>query len=161
MNYTLAFDSPATFRPGKIGFSREAVFIDKEEKFLSERFLETISFGERNRRIFSQFKSSISDYVIPDWDGYGALPVSTMTCTKALLFLSSLPVSVRLPDISADPDGAITMEWYRSPEWIFSLSINRDGKLDYAAIFGDKKEHGSMYFNDEVDRDILTHIGRI
>jgi hypothetical protein len=162
MNYVPAIESPANMlRSGRSGFSREADYIDKEKKSLIDRLLETFSFGERERKIISLFNSSLSECVHDNWDGYNALPVSLMTYIKALIFLLTLPASVKLPDISSDPDGSVSMEWYRSPEWLFSLSIDADGKLDYAAIFGDKKHHGTMYFIDGIDRDILNFIGRV
>ncbi len=162
MNYTLSMKSSENMlRTGASGFSREADYIDREKKSLTEKLLETISFGERERKILLLLNASLSECVNKDWDGYGALPVSVMTYVKALEFLVSLPESIRLPDLTADPDGSVSMEWYRTPEWIFSISINRDGKLDYAAIFGDKKHHGSMHFSGEVDKDILNLIGRV
>src|SRR4051812_42803783 len=51
----------------------------------------------------------------PDWDGYGAAPVSDQTYERARVFLACLPVNVPTPDIAADPDGEISFEWSRSP----------------------------------------------
>lgn len=162
MNYTLTAKSPAvTLRTGRNGFSSEADYINKEKNTLIQRFLGTVSLGEREREIISLMNSAARMYSNKDWDGYGALAVSLTTFIKTLEFLASLSVHVKLPDISAEPDGSMVLEWYRSPEWIFSVSINSDGKIDYAAIFGDAKHHGSMYFSGDVDRDILNMIGRV
>jgi len=163
MNYTVPMNSSLAYqlRPGLAGFSREAVFVASEKQSLAGRLMETVTFGERDRAILSRLFSVISQTANEGWDGYGALPVSVKTYIKTMEFLCVLPGTVKLPEMSADPDGSLSMEWYRSPEWIVSISIDGNGKLDYAAIFGDRKYHGSMYFADEIDKEVLNHIGRV
>lgn len=162
MNYSIPLETPASaLRTGRSGFSREADYIEKEKRTLTGRLLDTVLFGDRERTILSLFTKSLSPCLNSNWDGYNALPVSLKTYTMALEFLISMPASVKLPDITADPDGSVSMEWYRSPEWIFSISIDAYGKLDYAALFGDRKYHGSMYYAGEVDKEIINLIGRV
>lgn len=157
MNYSPAFQ----LRAGQTGFSREAILVASEKQSLAERLMETVTFGERDRDVLSRLLSVISETANEGWDGYGALPVSFRSYLKTMKFLCTLPGSVKLPEVSADPDGSMSMEWYRSPEWLVSISIDGNGKLDYAAIFGDRKYHGSMYFADEIDKEVLNHIGRV
>lgn len=57
-----------------------------------------------------------------DWDGERAKPVSEEVLRNASIFLESFPPSV-------EPDGAISLEWYRSPEKVASVSINPGGEV--------------------------------
>lgn len=163
MNYINTMNSFSAYqlRTGQTGFSREADFVASEKQSLAGRLMETVTFGERNRTILSRIISVVSETANEGWDGYGALPVSFKAYIKTVEFLCALPGTLKLPEMSADPDGSLSMEWYRSPEWIVSISIDGNGKLDYAAIFGDRKYYGSMYFADEIDKEVLNHIGRV
>ena len=46
-------------------------------------------------------------------------------------------------------------------DWIFSISIDSNGKIDYSGIFADKKVAGSSSFAGEIDSDIIDYIGRV
>jgi hypothetical protein len=82
----------------------------------------------------------------PDWDGYGALPVEQDTLTAAYSLIDSLPLGFPRPSIGADPDGQLTLEWRKAPHRILSVSVDPDGFLHYAGLFGTDKCHGSIAF---------------
>ena len=50
-------------------------------------------------------------YETPDWDGYGANPISSETRLAARNFLDCLPRSFQNPDIAPGSDGTIALEW--------------------------------------------------
>src|SRR5262249_19830768 len=56
---------------------------------------------------FSEFKA----YDVPDWDGYGAEPISAETITAARSLFHALPVEALSPDIAPAADGTIGFEW--------------------------------------------------
>jgi len=66
-----------------------------------------------------------------DWDSYQALPVSRETCCAACAFIESLPLGLSMPSIAAGSDGRLNMEWCRSPQHCFSVSVGPDGVLLY------------------------------
>jgi hypothetical protein len=50
----------------------------------------------------------------PDWDGYGAVPISETArsnATRVLDIIEAMPVSLPTPEISPNPNGTISMEW--------------------------------------------------
>ena len=75
------------------------------------------------------------------WDGANAKPVSAETLQSAKAFLKSFPLGIEPPEVGAEPDGAITLEWYKSLDKVISISINPGGWLYFAAIIGIKKRH--------------------
>jgi hypothetical protein len=49
-----------------------------------------------------------------NWDGHHAIAVSQDALRNAYTFLESLPIGHPAPSIGAEPDGHLTLEWYRS-----------------------------------------------
>lgn len=96
-----------------------------------------------------------------NWDGYNAKPISIVTRDIAYNFINSLPYGFVRPDIGAEPDGAITLEWYKNPDKVISLSINPDGKLYYASINGSKKYHGEDWALFPISPELLELISKI
>lgn len=94
----------------------------------------------------------------PDWDGYGAQPVTRDAVAIALRFLKSLPLGLRPPTIGACSDGTITFEWYESPTWLLTISVGCDSILHYAGLFGADRHYGSEQFLDTTPRPILEFI---
>ncbi|MFQ5687750.1 MAG: hypothetical protein ACE5GV_13930 [Candidatus Scalindua sp.] len=95
------------------------------------------------------------------WDGERAKPISeeVLQCTKA--FLKSFPLGIEAPEVGAEPDGAITLEWYRSPNRVISISINPGGSLYYAAIIGATRRHGMDFASFDVSDDLLGLISEV
>jgi hypothetical protein len=72
-----------------------------------------------------------------NWDGHEAWPVEQDTYTAAYTLISSLP-------LGADPDGQLTLEWHKSPRRTLSVSVDPNGFLHYAGLFGSSKRYGTL-----------------
>lgn len=77
-----------------------------------------------------------------NWDGYNASSVSFDTFDCAREFIASIPDGIMLPDISAEADGCITFEWYKSNSKLLSISINHRGSLCFLALIGSERFKG-------------------
>jgi hypothetical protein len=97
----------------------------------------------------------------PNWDGYGAQSVREETYDLAHQFLAALPLSTPLPSIGAEPDGQITVEWYRSPQRTLSVSVSPDGDLHYAALLGAERICGTETFRAKMPQVLRDLIARI
>lgn len=51
------------------------------------------------------------EYDCPDWDGYGAAPITKETVQAARAFQRLLPMDAPQPDIAPGGDGTIGFEW--------------------------------------------------
>src|SRR5438309_1308430 len=80
----------------------------------------------------------------PGWDGYGANAVEHETLQLAYTLIESLPLGFPRPSVSAQPDGQLTLEWYRAPTRTLSLSIDPDGFIHYGGLFGPEKHFGTV-----------------
>jgi hypothetical protein len=95
------------------------------------------------------------------WDGERAKPISEEVLQCAKTFLKSFPLGIEVPEVGAEPDGAITLEWYRSPNKVISISINAGGWLYYAAIIGATRRHGMDFALFDVSEDLLELISQV
>ena len=97
-----------------------------------------------------------------NWDGYGAMPISRETYSEARKLLRMMPSSLPRPDISAEPDGEITFEWYKEKYSVVVISVGGNNLITYAGLFGkSNKIHGTEYFADELPEIICHCIRRL
>ncbi len=96
-----------------------------------------------------------------DWDAHGAVPLATDAVRHARRFIEALPVGYAPPSVGAEPDGHVTLEWYRDTNWLLSVSVSPEGILYYAALLGEEDPRGSCRFNGAIPETILYWIRRV
>lgn len=92
----------------------------------------------------------------PNWDGYDAYPVDQETYRSAYLLIESLPLAFPRPSIGAEPDGQLTLEWYKSPRRCLSVSVDPNGFLHYAGLYGPSKHYGTMTFTGSAPSELIS-----
>ena len=80
-------------------------------------------------------------------NGYGSAPADRASFGYAVGLLHRLPPTVPDPDVSADPDGEVALEWYAGPRRTLSVSVGSDGQLRYAALVGAEEVAGRARFD--------------
>lgn len=143
------------------GASETARFVAEQAEQGRRQLQASFSFGMDGRGVLEELYSVTKGCLVGDWDGYGAAPVRAEVFTLACRFLEALPFGVQAPSVGAEPDGQLTLEWYRSPRRLLSVSISPDGDLHYAALLGPNKAYGTEAFYGEVPRPILDLIHRV
>ncbi len=123
--------------------------------------LASSSLGRMQQEAFRQLYEVLEECGRSNWDGYGAQPVSFETYEKAKRMITALPFGIPVPQISAEPDGEITFEWYVTPSRIFSISVGPNNELSYAGLFGASRTYGTEIFYDEIPQTVLSHIKRV
>jgi hypothetical protein len=96
-----------------------------------------------------------------NWDAHGAEPVKPQTLQHAHRLVDAFPPEYPLPTLGAEPDGHITLEWYRATNWLLSVSVSPEGMLYWAALLEDEDPRGSCRFDGEVPETILYWIRRV
>lgn len=96
-----------------------------------------------------------------NWDGYDALPVSRDVLSYMYQFLEALPFGFPPPSINADPQGCLSVEWYRNPRRVLSVAVSDDGSLHYAALLGANKACGTETFDGDIPKNILNLVQRV
>jgi hypothetical protein len=122
--------------------------------------VESVSLGKTLQETYGQLLQVCQECDRLDWDGYGAKPVLFESYENAKRFVRALPFSLSSPEVSAEPDGEITFEWYSNPTRIFSVSVGPNNELHYAGLFGASRAYGTEVFHDQIPEVILSHIKR-
>ena len=127
-----------------------------------ERENTTQTFGTR-RELFNNLNEILDEYSKPDWDGYGADPISEAAFLEARKVISALPVNPMLPvpEIIAEPSGSIAFEWYKGRRQAFIMSVSGKNEIVYSGLFGLNKVHGVEYFSDSVPSVVISALKRL
>jgi hypothetical protein len=124
-------------------------------------FLATQYLGGPMRKTVAELVDTFLDCYHENWDGYDALPVNPRAFQNAGRFLDALNGLWPQPSVGVDPDGEMSLEWYRGPRLRFSISIGPDATISYAGMFGSNTVHGTETFFDEVPTGILQNLRRL
>jgi hypothetical protein len=143
------------------GASDAAHFIARESEEGRRRLREAYSLGLGADRAFEELFVVARECQNPNWDGYGAEAVQEETYSQACQFLEALPLGIPAPTAGVEADGHLTLEWYRNPMRVLSVSISPNGMIYYAALLGSSKRSGTEPFFGEVPEDILHTIRRV
>jgi hypothetical protein len=92
-------------------------------------------------------------------DGNEELQAATIVFAKA--FIESLPAGFQNPAIEPEPDGDISIEWYRGKRKTLTASISPVGRIAWAALIGSEDTRGSVNFTGKTPETILFHLSRI
>jgi hypothetical protein len=153
----IACESPTLTR----GSSGAAEYVYSETERARKRLRDSYSLGWGGEEVFTALEEVQQECSVPGWDGYHADAVAPETHYLAKEFLKALPLGIPAPTVSADPDGQITFEWYRSPRKTVSVSVSPDGDLHFSALNGSSSVFGSEPFYGKAPRNILEVIQRL
>lgn len=121
---------------------------------------EPLSLGGGYREAISSLNEVAEGAADADWDGYGAVPVNASALDHAARLIGVLPTNLPVPEVGADPDGEISLEWFRDADWVFSVSVGARGQLSYAGRFGRSRVRGIEEGTDEFPAPLLGHLDR-
>ncbi len=141
--------------------SETAQYIAKQSNEGRYRMQSADSLGLGVMADFDELYKIVEQCGVENWDGYGAAPVTPETSQRAKKILEVLPLGTIAPIVGAEPDGHITLEWYKSPRYTLSVSISPEGELHYAALLGNKKRYGTELFWGEVPDVIMDIIRQV
>jgi hypothetical protein len=143
--------------------------ISPESKAVREALGDIVSSAEQSQSLFgrkaatiSQIWALVNECAEPGWDGSGAAPVDRLAAFAAADFIRALPDTMPPPEVAADPDGAISLDWIRSRNHLFSVSVGTSNRLAYAWLDGSDRGYAVARFDGEqVPLRILEGLGEI
>lgn len=141
------------------GVSSTAAYIDQVSRHNQQYFARTAAFSKQPA--IDELVTTWAECAPPNWDGYDALPVKEETLNYAYAVIQALPLGFPLPSVGAEPDGHLTLEWYRDRHWTISVSISPEGVLYYAALLGNSDPRGSEPFLGEIPKRLLSLIQEV
>lgn len=141
------------------GVSDAAFSVDEAVKQNNYRLSASATFTKQPA--YDELGEQWNECRTENWDCHGALAVEQDTLQNTYLFIEAMPLGTPLPSVGAEPDGHLTLEWYRNPRWTLSLSIGPEGTLYYASLFGAEDIRGSAPFRGDVPDILLGLIRRV
>lgn len=97
----------------------------------------------------------------PGWNGYGALPLSPSAYIFARIFLNALPTTAPYPEVSADPDGEVALDWFFGEGKALTISIGPSGRCSFAWARGLSTYRGTDWIEDEIPASIVFALGQL
>ena len=162
MTIALAGSTPSYFIGGKtFGASNAAQYVVEQIAEGWAHLRKSNSLGSGVDLAIEELRGVEEECKSVGWDGHRAAPVEQETVQQAERFLSASPLGMAAPSVSAEPDGHITFEWYKSPHRTLSVSVSPEGDLHYAALLGYRKKYGTEPFFGEIPLDILNLVRRV
>jgi len=150
-NPSVIFDIRSTLGASNVARSVENALRDGRD-----HLKKSVSLNPGLSEAYAELADIEEECAMSGWDGYDAVPIHPLSVALARQFLEALPLGLEAPTIGAEPDGQVTLEWYRTPGRIFSISLGPEGELHYASLFGASKRYGSEPFSGSIPEPVLA-----
>ena len=92
----------------------------------------------------------LEDCALENWDGEGALPVSTETVDIALKLVDFFPEYMGAPYISASPQGEVEFDWAGTESGMLTVGVCPTREVAFAALFNDSRVSGSQLWDGKM-----------
>lgn len=112
-------------------------------------------------RRLQDLMEAASEAGIDNWDSYGAARVAAGALYFAQDVLCAIPETWPSPEVGVDPDGDVSLEWSEAPDRVLTVSIDEQGVLHYAGLFGDSKTYGTEWFLGQLPPAIVGNLERL
>lgn len=147
LSVCLGYASLCGYGRNQTGISDEAMTTRKAvAKVLESRERSQALFGEKAAAI-SSIQEIVRNCAEDDWDGYDAVGVDGLAAWNAEEFIRALPDGFPLPEVAAEPDGSISLDWITSKNQMFSLSVGESNRFAVAWLDGTERGHSVLKFD--------------
>jgi hypothetical protein len=112
-------------------------------------------------RILTELDEVRSEASRVGWDGYDARPLDPNSFDFAISFLNALPTSAPLPEVSADAEGEVALDWVFGERKALTVSIGPTGRCTFAWMLGQKTNQGTDWIDNEIPEEIMSALGKL
>jgi hypothetical protein len=134
---------------GGSGMSEEAFAVRDTADQVARSAEESVALFGAKAAILSQLAELATQETDAD-------PIALINADR---FVRALPEGMALPEVAAEPDGWISLDWIKSRNRLFSLSVGSSDRLAYAWLDGSDKGHGVIRFDGKrIPSRILENI---
>jgi hypothetical protein len=141
--------------------SRDAQRLTELADEIREHLLSSIAVSRSAEHALSELNDVLVEAAEAGWNGYGAKPLQTEAYINAKRFLEALPTTAPVPEVSADQDGEISLDWIFERGKALSISIGANGRCSYAWIRGRRISRGTDWLDDEIPSSIVLALGQL
>lgn len=113
-----------------------------------------VEFSELSQALFGEKAAALTqlwalarDCSEANWDGAGGDPLDVDAVFNTADVVRALPEGIPIPEFAPEPDGSVSLDWIKSRNCIFSLSVGAGPNLTYAWLDGGDRGHGVARFD--------------
>ncbi len=148
--------APAAGIPAFEAIAAGSSAVSLEAEQVREAAGKVVAEAERSQALFADKAAAISqlwalviECAEEGWDGSGGAAIDPVAVMLAERFLRALPYRIPLPELAVEPDGSISLDWIRSRNRLFSVSVGRGSRLAFAWLDGSDTGHGVARFDGQ------------
>ena len=79
----------------------------------------------------------------------------------ARIFLNALPTTAPYPEVSADPDGEVALDWFFGNRNALTISIGANGRCTFAWSRGQSTYRGTDWIDDGIPASVVFALGQL
>ena len=155
------------YRSGLIGFARStaqsdaAMLLDAMSNEIRLHLLASFSMRNAAEQALQELEEVRDESVAVQGTAGAIAAVRPTTYEYAKLFVEALPTIAPLPEVSADPDGDIALDWIFGPKKALTVSIGPTGRCTFAWMFGRRTYSGTDWLDDAIPASIIFALGQL
>jgi len=141
--------------------SAPARALDDMRRKIRWHLLESYALSNPVEKVLAELEEVRNAAVSEGWDGYGALPMDPLAYEFARIFLNSLPTTSPIPEVSADNDGEVSLDWFFGERRALTVSISATGRCSFAWMLGQNMNRGTGWIENEIPATIVFALGQL
>jgi hypothetical protein len=142
----------------RTGFSSDFEYLKEQYEKIVSDFRNTETIGRPLDETLRSLARVYEECSVENWDGYNARPIREDAFFEAEKLIKMLPSTLPMPDIAPEPDGGISLEWYRGVRMLIAISLRGENDIIYAGLFGPNRIRGAAYFGSSLPKEVLEKI---
>ncbi|MGC2162370.1 MAG: hypothetical protein WA634_10700 [Silvibacterium sp.] len=128
---------------------------------IREQMLKSYSIRSRVDQARADIEAVQQEASFDGWDGYGGKALDAEACVITASFLEALPTTIPIPEISADNDGEVALDWIFAPRRALTISIDGRGRCSYAWMLGQITSRGTDWITDGIPANIAYALAQL
>lgn len=134
--------------------SETAQILLHTQERIREHLLTSYTVRDARERLLDDLDRLCLEASNQGWDGYGAEPVNRDAYDFAKTFIKALPTTSPLPELNADPDGEVSLDWSFGKRRALTVSVGPTGRCTYAWVHAQRSTRGTDWIEDEIPASI-------
>jgi len=124
------------------------------QESIRKHLLTSYTVRDARERLLYDLESLCLEASSQGWDGYEAEPLKRDAYDFAKTFIKALPTTAPLPELNADPDGEVSLDWSFGKRRALTVSIGPTGRCTFAWVHGQRSNRGTDWIEDEIPASI-------
>ena len=128
---------------------------------IRSHILESYVMRSATERTLVELEEVRTEAAQDGWDGYQGNALQPLAYLYAKLFLTTLPTTAPVPEVSADPDGEVSLDWHFGERKALTVSIGPAGRCSFAWMVGQSTFRGADWIEDEIPASIVFALSQL